>query len=44
LRLEINPLIAAVSTIEIGLSMVILIAASQLRLPRLASGGRGNIA
>jgi putative spermidine/putrescine transport system permease protein len=31
LRLEINPLIAAVSTLEIVLSMVILLAASQVR-------------
>jgi putative spermidine/putrescine transport system permease protein len=40
LRLEINPLIAAVSTLQVVLSFAILFAAGQLRLPRFASSGR----
>ncbi|MGH2616421.1 MAG: ABC transporter permease subunit [Thermomicrobiales bacterium] len=44
LRLEINPLIASVSTIQIVLSIVILLGAGQIRWSRLTSPGRGATA
>ncbi len=44
LRLEINPLIAAVSTLEVALSFTILLLAGQLRLPRLSNPGREAVA
>jgi putative spermidine/putrescine transport system permease protein len=44
LRLEINPLIAAVSTIEIIFSIVILLAAGQIQWSGFGSSGRRNAA
>jgi putative spermidine/putrescine transport system permease protein len=44
LRLEINPLIAAVSTIEIIFSIVILLAAGQIQWSGITSSGRRNVA
>jgi putative spermidine/putrescine transport system permease protein len=44
LRLEINPLIAAVSTLQVILSFAILFAAGRLRLPRLTSPRRESTA
>jgi putative spermidine/putrescine transport system permease protein len=44
LRLEINPLIAAVSTLEVALSIILLLAAGQIRWSGFGASGRRNAA